>query len=92
VSWREIVEAIDRLKGEQWKDYADRYGDWGRELAMYLGRRWGRMRLREIGAAVGGTDYAAVSAAVVRFGRRLQHDRFLQKELAKVARTLNVDC
>lgn len=91
-SWGQIVEVVDRLKGERWEEYMERHGDWGRELAMYLGRRWGRMKLREIGRAVGGADYAAVSAAVVRFGRRLPREPFLEKQLAAATRELNIEC
>ena len=42
------------------------------------------MRLAELGPAAGGTDYAAVSAAVQRLTRRLKTDRALA-DLARQA-------
>jgi chromosomal replication initiation ATPase DnaA len=58
------------------------WGHWGRELVLYLGRKKCALRLRELGKAVGGGDYAAVSAAIKRFERRISQD----KKVAQVAR------
>ncbi len=44
---------------------------------LYLGRRLGRIKLRELGAAAGGLDYAAVSIAVKRFERRVKNEKKL---------------
>jgi hypothetical protein len=42
-----------------------------------LGRRWGRLTLRELAQLAGGIDYAAAGTAVSRFGQRLKRDRAL---------------
>jgi hypothetical protein len=76
VPWERIVEAVEKEKGERWDAFRDRHGDWGRDLALWLGRTAGRMRLREL-ALVAGMDYATVGAAVSRVGRRMGRDREL---------------
>ena len=80
--FEEAVAAVEKVKGEQWKDFRDRHGDRGRDLVMYLARRRCGMKLAELGKAVGGLDYATVSAAVKRFGETMSRD----KELAKLTR------
>ena len=71
IEWEEIVKAVEREKGEGWMEFRDRYGDWGRDVALWLGRTAGRMRLQELADKVGGVDYTAVSAAVRRVRRGL---------------------
>jgi putative transposase len=68
-SWGEIVKAVEAVKGEEWSRFAERYGDWGRDLALWIGRRRGGMTLRELGAKAGGMDYSAVSEAIRAFER-----------------------
>ena len=46
------------------------------------------MRLRELGEAVGGMDYGAVSMAIGRFKDRLAGDRSLQRACAAARRLL----
>ena len=77
VSFDRVVAVVERLKGERWTAFRDRYGDWGRDLALYLGRKRCGMRLRELAAAAGGLDYGSVSGAVRRFEQRLQRDEQL---------------
>ena len=31
--------AVEEVKGERWEEFRDRHGDWGRDAALYLGRR-----------------------------------------------------
>ncbi|MDZ4197922.1 MAG: hypothetical protein U1E27_01405 [Kiritimatiellia bacterium] len=64
VTWPEIVEAVENVKGEKWADFVDRYGDWGRNMAFWMARRHGDLALKEIGHAVGEMDYSAVSEAL----------------------------
>jgi chromosomal replication initiation ATPase DnaA len=49
------------------------------------------MTLTEIGAAVGGRDYAAVSMAIKRFESRLTTDRSLRKTKTMLLAMLNVE-
>ena len=48
---------------------------------MWLGRRLGRLKLRELGELAGGMDYSAVCQAVSRFARQLERDRRLKRQL-----------
>jgi hypothetical protein len=89
VDWERIVRALESVKGERWEQFRDRHGDWGRDAALWLGRRIGRLRLRELAERMGGLDYTAAGAAVSRFGRRLGKDRKLARALAQVESQLS---
>jgi hypothetical protein len=88
LSWQQIVRALERVKGESWAHFSERHGDWGRDAALWLGRKRGRYRLAELGKLCGGVDYAAVGQAVSRFGRRLGQQRELQRQLAETEKQL----
>ena len=49
------------------------------------------MTLREIGAALGGTDYAAVSIALKRFEAKAKHDRQLRQQQTRLSHLLNAE-
>jgi hypothetical protein len=68
------VAVVEKLKGEAWSAFRDRYGDWGRDLVLYLGRKVCELKLKELGEAAGGIDYVSVSAAVKRFERRAANE------------------
>lgn len=89
VSWEEIVRAVERAKGEDWASFANRYGDWGRDAALWLGRRAGRLKLAELGKLAGGLDYAVASKAITRFGRQLALDGSLSKQIAWIQNQLS---
>ena len=71
VGWDRIVKAVESVKGEKWEVFRDRHGDWGRDAALYFGRKQGRMKLLELSAAVGDIDYGSVAGAISRFGKRV---------------------
>ena len=89
VKWPEIIAALEEAKGESWADFGGRYGDWGRDAALWLGRRQGRLKLAELGELVGGMDYAAVGQAVSRFGKRLAKDAKLRGEIRQLETQLS---
>lgn len=64
VPWADVVKAVEAVKGEKWKAFVNRHGDWGRDLALWIGRRRGYMTLRQLGDEAGDMDYSAVSEAV----------------------------
>ncbi len=84
VNWPQIVQALEQAKAEPWGQFSARHGDWGRDAALWLGRKHGRYTLSGLGELAGGMDYVAVSQAIRRFGKRLEHDRPLRKTLAKI--------
>jgi REP element-mobilizing transposase RayT len=89
LDWKKIVEAVEEAKGERWERFVDRHGDWGRDAALWLGRRLGRLSLGQLAALAGGLDYATVGAAVSRFARRLARDASLAKALRGIEDNLS---
>lgn len=83
-SWAEIVSAVERLKGEAWGEFRNRHGDWGRDAALWLGRRAGRLSLAELGRLAGEVDYAAVAQALTRFGQRMERTPELRQHLTQI--------
>jgi hypothetical protein len=84
VSWEQIVEAVASVKGQSWEEFSQQHGDWGRDAALWLGRRLGRLKLKQLAEFAGGIDYAAAGTAVSRFDRRLAEDKQLQRFMAKI--------
>ena len=88
-TWAQIVSALEQAKGENWTQFSQRHGDWGRDAALWLGRRRGRYRLAELGQLAGGMDYAAVGQAVSRFTRRLEQASKLRRQVLKIENKLS---
>jgi chromosomal replication initiation ATPase DnaA len=84
------IKTVESIRGEKWETIRDRYGDWGRELALYLRRKAATLPLRESGVNAGGMDYEAVSMAIRRFERRLNKDTTLCQTAATARQLLNV--
>ena len=86
----QIIAVVEKAKAESWKRFRDRYGDWGRDMALYLGKKDFGIKLRELGEAAGGMGYMSVSAAVKRLGRRVEKDSALATALARCRRELKM--
>jgi REP element-mobilizing transposase RayT len=86
----EVIARVERLKEEKWAVFRDRYGDWGRDLVLYLGRKDCGLKLRELGEAVGGLDYVSVGAAVKRFEQRLTREESLASQLRQVRQPIQM--
>jgi hypothetical protein len=87
-SFEEVVGMVERIKGERWDEFRDRYGDWGRDLALWAGRRYCGLTLRELGQRTGGLDYTAVAMAVRRANLRSRQDKTLRQAM----RHVSVEC
>ncbi len=83
VSWERIVRAVESIKGEEWESFRDRHGDWGRDVALWLGRREGRLTLAELAELAGGLHYTAAGTAVSRLGKRLSANKKLSRIVAR---------
>lgn len=90
IEWEALVRAVELVHGERWEEFRDRYGDWGRDLALYLARTRGRLRLAELAERVGGIGYSAVAQAVKRARRLLsqqaewrRHQRDVEAKLSR---------
>ncbi len=77
--WETVKTVIEKLKGEKWAAFQNRRGDWGRDLALYLGRQHCQLKLSELGALAGGMDYASVAMAARRFKQRMSEDKTLAR-------------
>lgn len=83
----EIVDAVERVKDEPWKNFAGRYGDWGRDLAISIGRQRSGLTLREIGEYTG-MKIKAVSQGASRVDKRMEIDELLRKQYYQVLEIL----
>ncbi|MBX3748012.1 MAG: transposase [Verrucomicrobiae bacterium] len=89
IGWERIVEAVEAEHGERWEAFRDRHGDWARDVALYLGRRRGRMTLRELGERVGGLGVAATGQAVSRVTRSRERGGDLARRIEAIERQLS---
>ena len=48
-TWECVLEIVEKLRGKKWETFWDRHGDWGRELALFLGRSACGLPLRRLG-------------------------------------------
>ena len=93
-SWRrllpfaEVVRAIESVSGERWDDFIGRHGDYGRDLALHIGRLKCGLTLRELGKEAGGMSVAGVAKACERMLEKLKTDRTMQRISAKVMKKL----
>ena len=83
----QIVQVVTTLQKRSWDDFANRRGDWGRDMALLLGRTRGGMTLRELGKATGMNPHA-VSKAVTRLAERLPRDARLHRVKLRALRML----
>ena len=82
------MKAVSRARGLAWEEFGSKRGDWGRDVALYLGRKECGLTLSELGSRVGGMDYATVSAAINRVKRKAQQERKLMKLIDHVSANL----
>ena len=85
ISFGEIVRIVERLKKAKWNEFKDRRGDYGRDLALWAGRRYGGMTLKELGKHMSNMDYSAVAVSIIRLVEKSKNDRALKKAMKSVA-------
>lgn len=59
----EVMAAVATVRGEPWESFVNRYGDWGRDLALYIGRVRCGLTLKELGGYNENIDNLAVPYA-----------------------------
>ena len=90
-SWQSVVTEVSRARGLPWDEFKIKRGDWGRDLAFYLGRRECGLTLNQLGAHAAAVDYATVSAAIQRTAQRAQQQRKLMKLINTLSSNLNFE-
>jgi hypothetical protein len=90
VDWERITSAVEKLWRKPWKEVSGHHGDPGRELAMLIAQRYAGMSLREIGEAVRGLQYSAVSDAIRRTSARFESNGALGKKFKKLCKNLKL--
>ncbi|MCL4178364.1 MAG: hypothetical protein KJ072_11570 [Verrucomicrobia bacterium] len=70
-----LVETPEAVHGGRWEEFRDRYGDWGRDVALYLGRQRGRLKLQELARLSGGVGYTTVAEAIRRVRQQIDRDK-----------------
>jgi len=78
-TWDGVVRAVERVRRQRWAQFAQRHGDPGLAMALYVARQRTGLTLRALGQAAGGMDYTAVGNAIKRFEQRLATDRILRR-------------
>lgn len=86
VSLAEVIARVEKIKGEKWEEFRDRYGDSGRDLVLYLGRRECGLTLNQLAQAAGMEGYKAVASAIKRYEDRLRTSRAERALLARISR------
>lgn len=84
-----VIAAIEQVKGRQWADFRDQYGDTGRDMALYLGRRLCGLKLAELARLVDLRNYGVVATNAKRYERRLERDRPEKAQMKQVLKLLN---
>lgn len=90
VGWAAVVRAVEEIKGEPWDEFCNRHGDWGRDLALTIARRYTGLTHGELSAAAGGLAYATVAMSIRRMERRLRSDAALRAASVAATELLNI--
>ena len=85
-----IMEAVEEVKGTPREEWLRRHGDDGKWMILKLARHRTGMTLGELGEAIGGMDYAAVSMGIKRYEKKLERNRSPKKLYEKLAEKLQV--
>ncbi len=88
----EVAGAVSEAKGVPWESFVNRYGDPGRDLAIFVARKRCGLTLREIGEHVGMKDKAvsyACTAITKRLGTDRELDLLFQRVLEKLGEDIN---
>jgi hypothetical protein len=88
LSFSEVVRAVESAAASFRRGGPDRQGDWGRDLALHVGRMRCGLTMKELGRYAGGMGVQAVAKACGRTGEKLKTDKRLQRQLARVRRAL----
>lgn len=89
VSYSDVIEAVESIRGEPAEMFMEEYGGWGRGLVIWGSRQYTGMTLRELGEAMG-KDYGAIAMQLKRFEERSRKDRHASRAKSRLAKLLLV--
>jgi REP element-mobilizing transposase RayT len=90
VAFEDVVQGVEGYRDQPRGEWLDRHGDWGKWMVLRVARAYTGMTLAELGEAIGGKDYAAVSTGLRVFERKLKADRNLNKAYREIVQNLNI--
>jgi REP element-mobilizing transposase RayT len=90
VDFEDVVAAVEEARGEDRGEWLHRHGDRGKWMVLWLARRYCGLTHRELGARMGGMDYAAVCVGLGRFEKRMARDGALREERSRAVQMLDV--
>ncbi len=90
-AFADVVRAIEKVKGRKWAEFRDEYGDTGRDLALYLGRRLCGLKLTALAKEAEIRNYGVVATNVRRYQLRLERDRAERSRVAEILKLLNCE-
>ena len=82
-----VIAVVENLRGQKWGEFRDSYGDWGRDLALHLGRKVCGMSIRELSARVQ-IEYMSAATALRRFAEKAQKDATLAKQIDRAIKQM----
>jgi REP element-mobilizing transposase RayT len=88
--WDDVRAAVEKVKREPWESFAERHGDLGRDLALYLGRRYAGLSLRVLAGETGIRTYQTVAQAIHRMALRANKDPACREVVSEAIKCLNV--
>lgn len=90
VTLEEIIARVEEMRGAAKEEWLNQHGDEGKWMILKLARHRCGMTLRELGEAIGGMDYAAVSMGIRRYEKRLERNKDKKRRFDRVAKKLEV--
>ena len=91
LSLETILSAVEEVKKEPRENWLRRHGDEGKWLVLLLARHRAGQTLRELGDALGGLDYSAVSVGIRRYQKKLKDQPQARRIYKRTAKMLNVE-
>ena len=90
-NFSDIQRAVERVKGERWETFADRYGDWGRDLGLWLGRTKRGLTLKELATSASLGNYRSLTTVIKNFEQRMRHDKIIQRAAERAAKLMTYE-
>jgi hypothetical protein len=84
-----VIEAVEAVRGEKWKDFKERHGDNGRDLVLLLARRTTGLTIAELVKALDLAQTVNVSMAIKRYEVRTKRNAKENAFVREAAQMLN---